>query len=368
MMNYIGIALTSYDIDICKVVADKLVDKKSQVDIFSAVMSESDSVSLHNIEKYLTVSKRLVYQSFTNDIKFDYLDKKLIIKTDDIKQKYRDGYVPIIIIPDEFLEKFTNHPFAEKIMMFRIDDNNLYKNPMLKKYNKCTYRIDSTHYDQICDLIEKLWQYRNSGGALSKDMVTKMLRCNMLIQNAKFENISYASYDLSLGDEYYYNGKVRTLDNNQPFLPIEPYDYIIASTKEMIAFPRDVVGRFDLVVGLFFEGIILSNSTQVDPGFNGKLFCLLFNTSNKTVYLKRGMKFSTIEFNKLIEPTEAYNGSHAYEDSMISYLPRNIMNGAINELKKDVEKLRSENTKMQQLYIASLAIMIAVLALKSIGG
>lgn len=27
-MNYIGIALTSYDINICKVIADKLADKK----------------------------------------------------------------------------------------------------------------------------------------------------------------------------------------------------------------------------------------------------------------------------------------------------------------------------------------------------
>lgn len=369
-MDYIGILLTGYDLNVCKKLANKLISESTEIEKFVPVLCETDSVELCSVEGYISIcaKKNLIYYSNTSDLKLEESGNRFIIKIDNIKEKYRSGYIPIIIVPDEFLRKFISCELNKNIMTIKIDDIKSSTDSSLKLYNKCTYRITLTDYDDVCTLIAKLWKHRECGGALSKDMILQMVKCNMLIRNGDIENVSYASYDLSLGDEYYYNGKVRALDNSQPFIPIEPYDYIIASTKEMIAFPRDVVGRFDLVVGLFFEGIILSNSTQVDPGFNGKLFCLLFNTSNKTVYLKRGMKFSTIEFNKLIEPTEAYNGTHAYEESMVSYLPRNIMNGAINELKKDVEKLRTENAKMQQLYVASLAIMIAVLALKVIGG
>lgn len=79
-MNYIGIALTSYDINICKVIADKLADKNPQLEKFSAVMSETDSVSVNNIKNYITVCKELIYKSFTNDIKIDHLDKNLLLK------------------------------------------------------------------------------------------------------------------------------------------------------------------------------------------------------------------------------------------------------------------------------------------------
>lgn len=231
------------------------------------------------------------------------------------------------------------------------------------QYTIYNIEIKDSAVEDVYHLILMLWQHRCSYGVLTRDMITQMVKCKMLIKNADINSISNASYDLLLGDEYYYAGKVKKLSNTEPFISIEPYDYIVASSKELVSIPRDVSGRFDLVVNLFFQGIILSNSTQVDPGFNGRLFCLLFNTSNKTVNLKRGKPFATIEFSKLCEPTTPYSGDYADEESISVYLPNNIMNGAINELKREVEELKKESKNMQNMYLSALSILIAVISI-----
>lgn len=364
-MNYYGIILIGYNIEVCGYIANYLASYDDNDYKSVPVKARTDFNQNRAVPDYIEniSSSTLIYNSCSEEIKLQMDRWRYIFNMSDVKKQYSSGNVPLMIVPDVFFDSLLSVKESLNFMIIRIDSEDTSTAIDCRLYNKCTYRIIYKDIDEVCGLIKKLWHYRNTGGALSRDIIEKMMKCGMLIRDYNYNSISHASYDLTLGDEYYYEGKVRRLDDSQPFIPIEPYDYIIASTKEMISFPRDVMGRFDLVVNLFFEGIILSNSTQVDPGFNGKLFCLLFNTSNKTVYLKRGMPFSTLEFNKLIEPTDGYNGSHAYEYSMVSYLPRNIMNGAINELKKDVEGLRKENSRMQQLYLTSLAIMIAVLAL-----
>ena len=64
-----------------------------------------------------------------------------------------------------------------------------------------------------------------------------------------------ASYDLSLGDEYYYGGRIRKLSESDPILLLAPYDYVIVTSHEVADFPREVTGRFDLTVSLFCQGL-----------------------------------------------------------------------------------------------------------------
>lgn len=225
------------------------------------------------------------------------------------------------------------------------------------------YKILNKDIEKTLELLEALWEYRNTGGILSERLIKLMIECGMLLEQADVENVSMASYDLSIGDEYYYAGQIKELSKKDPFISIEPYDYIIASCKELSNMPKDVCGRFDVAVNLFCQGIILSNGTQVDPGFRGKLFCLLFNTSNKTVFLKRGQHYATLEFNKLIEPTTPYNGKYQNKEEIIHYIPTNALQGAINELKKEIEGLKNESKNMQNMYLGVISLILAVISL-----
>lgn len=202
-----------------------------------------------------------------------------------------------------------------------------------------------------------------TGGVLPKRLITLMINCGMLLRNADIDNIKGASYDLSIGDEYYYSGKIKELTDKDPFILIEPYDYAIVTSKEIANMPRDVVGRFDLSVSLFCQGIILSNGPQVDPGFKGRLFCLLFNTSNALISLKRSQHYATLEFNKMIEPSESYQGKYQDKDKIVYYLPSNSMRGAINELKKEIEQVKKESKTLQNTFLAITSLILAIIAL-----
>lgn len=211
------------------------------------------------------------------------------------------------------------------------------------------------------EMVVSLWDYHNVGGVLSARLIHLMIECGILLEKASRENVSGASYDLSLGDEFFYGGRIRRLTDDEPILLIEPYDYAIVTSHEVSNLPNDVCGRFDLSVSLFAQGVILSNGPQIDPGFRGPLFCLLFNTSSSPVLLKRRQHYATLEFHKLVEPTFSYGGQYQAKD-LLHYLPSNAARGAINELKKELDQVQSESRNLQGIVYATLTLIVAILA------
>lgn len=238
------------------------------------------------------------------------------------------------------------------------------QNEIDRRYqDKTHYIINNIDIDSTVSLITLLWKYQNRGGALSQKIITSMIKCGMLLRNADPKMVKGASYDLRLGDEYYYDGKIQKLSDKKPFLTIEPYDYAVVSCRETAWMPRDIIAKFGLTVGLFCQGVILSNGPQIDPGFRGTLFCLLFNTSNRAVHLKRGKHYATIEFNKLIGYAGPYEGKYQGKTHIIDYIPENALHGAINELKKEVEHLKTESRNMQNIYLGVVALMFAIISI-----
>jgi len=81
------------------------------------------------------------------------------------------------------------------------------------------------------------------------------------------------------------------------------------------------------------------------------------------VVLKKREHYATIEFNKIIEPTNSYTGKYQDKDSIIHYLPSNTLQGGVNELKKEVEKLSRESRAVQNLFFAIVSLILAILAI-----
>lgn len=216
--------------------------------------------------------------------------------------------------------------------------------------------------DSAPDLLIWLWEHVGVGGILPSKIIDEMMRCGLLLQRIDKKKIKGASYDLSLGEEYFYGGTIHRLSDDSPLLTIGPYDYAIVTSREACNFPLDVSGRFDLSVGLFCQGIILSNGPQVDPGFRGPLFCLLFNTSSSSVTLKKGQHYATLEFHKLIEPTFSYEGKYLGK-SLVDYLPANVTQGAINVLKKELDQVRNESRSTYRANWIILAITVGTLGI-----
>lgn len=336
---------------------------------------------------------------YINDEDFDHLlkDNKLLINSTYRGKKYgitkieydkaiQENMVPVMVItPVSAMELLLRGKGKHMCIFLDADDETLIdrwikrsgikpdkkarkeffkQHTIDRKYrDKAHYIFNNADMSASVSLIAWLWECQNQGGALSQKTINNMIECGMLLRGADTKMTNGASYDLRLGDEYYYDGKIQKLSDKNPFLTIEPYDYAIVSCKETAWIPRDVIAKFGLTVGLFCQGVILSNGPQIDPGFRGTLFCLLFNTSNRAVHLKRGKHYATIEFTKLIGYAEPYEGKYQGKERIIEYIPENALHGAINELKKEVEHLKMESRNMQNIYLGVVALMFAIISI-----
>lgn len=337
------------------------------------------------------------YQYITEE-EFEKLDKeeKLLIRTryrskyygithEALKQVIDRGKYPLLILTPKVVSELEREENEKRGAFFTIFldapdeilDNRLKQreekiNENIRKQRKedrecakiCRYVINKTDLDleDAVHLIHYLWRHRDVGGVLPQKMIRLMIKCGMLLEDVNLNNIQGASYDLTLGDEYCRKGEVKTLDERNNFIVMEPGDYVLASSKEIANLPRDIAGRFDLSVGLFSQGVILSNGPQIDPGFKGRLFCLLFNTSSEKVHLKRGQHFTTIEFVKLIEPTIPYTGKYQNKIKISDYLSKMVEASAINKLIDDVKNLKKEKwwIKILPLVVAIVALILAI--------
>lgn len=330
-------------------------------------------------ESLLSKEKLLISSSYRN--------KKYGIRKTEYEKIIERKCIPVLVITASSACELLDGTGQEKFMSFFLDapndilydrwlerrkgSSNKMEEQAFRKQNETDrtfqseahYVISNTDVNATVSLITMLWDRKDQGGALSKKIIKSMIDCGVLLKNTDPEMIKGASYDLRLGDEYYYGGEVRKLSDTKPFLTIEPYDYAIVSCKETAWLPRDVIAKFGLTVGLFCQGIILSNGPQIDPGFHGTLFCLLFNTSNRPVHLKRGKHYATIEFVKTIGYADPYKGKYQEKESIIEYIPANALHGAINELKKEVEQLKQENRTMQNIYLGVVALMFAIISI-----
>ncbi len=311
-----------------------------------------------------------------------YRDKKYAITKTEIEEIIASGRLPILVMSPESVGEISTED-KEKFISFFIDadDEKLNQRLFIRDKRDVTqeilhqrevdrsfsdvpnYIIQNNDIEDSVSIINRLVDLFGVGGFLSERDIKLMIENGMLVKGAIDKNVKGASYDLRLGDEYYYGGKIRKIEKENLRLTIEPYDYAIVSSREEICLPKDVVAHFGLTVGLFCQGIILSNGQQVDPGFRGTLFCLLFNTSNRPVTIKRNEHYATIEFTKMNQFASKYKGKYQEKREIIDVLPANAMQGAINELKKEIEELKHESRSMQSIYISVISIIIAAISI-----
>ena len=104
-----------------------------------------------------------------------------------------------------------------------------------------------------------------------------------------------ASYQLTLGREAHVGGKQQRTD--QPGgITLEPHQVAVVSTRETLCIPRDVIARWSLRVTNIYEGLLWTGGPQVDPGWEGPLFCPIYNLAERTIVLKYKDPLFTMDF------------------------------------------------------------------------
>lgn len=206
---------------------------------------------------------------------------------------------------------------------------------------------------------------RNRGGLVDRGTMLSLLRAGTLLNPYDEGCTQTASYDLRLGDQLLFDGNLVQLTAQNPAFSIPPYSFIIAASLEQADLPKFFTGRFDLRVSNFLKGIILSNGPQVDPGFRGGLFCMLYNASDHPVPIKRTEHFATIEFHTtaLVAATERPTAYHAFANPQqlnaeILGRPGSKLLARIDAVTPKVSKVLSGWTATFSLISVALAVAV----------
>jgi len=155
---------------------------------------------------------------------------------------------------------------------------------------------DKTLREDPRDEVRANWQ----GAVLLSDEIERYStrEKNPLIDPFDRNNLKPARYKLSLGEDCRVGDKEYWLSDDNPDLVIEPYELAVVSTYESLNLPSFLIGRWDLKVKRVYEGLLWVGGPQVDPGYRGKLFCPLYNLSDKAIKLRYKETIATIDFIK----------------------------------------------------------------------
>lgn len=197
-------------------------------------------------------------------------------------------------------------------------------------------------------------------GVLSDYDIEKLIHADTLLTGITSTNIKPASYDLRLGSNVwiYEDGekkRISVLSGSNITLEIPPYSYVIVESDEQMKLPKFISARFDLKVSLFFKGIILSAAPQVEPGYRGIICSLLYNASNKSVSIKQGDHYATIEFITTSRVTKGYSDEHQNKYSITDHMNAEDITKEGSNLLTRIRKL--EKWKLEQI-IGAIAVLV----------
>jgi dCTP deaminase len=206
-------------------------------------------------------------------------------------------------------------------------------------------------------------------GILTKADILKRVKAKPpLIENFHSESLKSASYDLHLGNEFLKGGSYFKLDEkHNPYLEIPAHDVVVVCTEEKVNIPNDLVARFGLRFSLVMKGLVLNNEPQIDPGYQGRLFCLLYNLTDRSITLTYRQPFATIEFETTTTSTDRYTGQYQNAEHTSDVVKELLPRSGLKELSDNFRKMEKELTKkvdrFYTLFFTIITIVLAILGL-----
>jgi len=134
-------------------------------------------------------------------------------------------------------------------------------------------------------------------GVLLSDQIDYYAGAVRLIDPFDASCLRPASYDLTVGDEYYKNDCGKPL-RKEEVIEIPSNGLVYVKTKESFNIPYYLVGRYSLRVQQVYRGLLVDNGLQVDPGYCGPITVPVHNLTNDLRKLKYGEKFLSVDFTR----------------------------------------------------------------------
>jgi len=189
-----------------------------------------------------------------------------------------------------------------------------------------------------------------------------------LIENHKLDCIKSATYNLRIGEEYIKNGSFNKLNETKnPYLEIPQHDVVIVSTYEKINMPTNLVARFGIRLSFVMKGLVLANEPQIDPGYRGRLFCILYNLSDEPIIVRYKEPFATIEFQETKSDAPAYEDRYQGADHIFDVVRDKLPKSGLRRLGDEFRDLKNDllqrMDRLYTLFFTMIAIIMTILGI-----
>ena len=134
---------------------------------------------------------------------------------------------------------------------------------------------------------------------------------NPISDNELDECLDAASYKLRLGNEANVGGRRVAISDGQP-LVLPPHQVAVVKTHEEVNVPRFLIARWNLRVKWVYEGLLWVGGPQVDPGWQGALYCPIYNLAEREVVIPYMERVFTMDFTRTT-PFHEKKASYGYK-------------------------------------------------------
>lgn len=192
---------------------------------------------------------------------------------------------------------------------------------------------------------------------LTRRLIKEYVDRGDLIIDPFFDSrVEPASYDAGIGNKILASplgpderGEIITLTEESPEYSILTGQMVAVISEESFRFPLDLIsGNFGIKSHYARRGINSFRGPQLDPGWRGRVVLCLQNVGPEPVRVKLGEPFITIQFDRLEEPAEAYEGPHQDQDDFPQDQVDFILSARTTSL-AEIPKLRNEIKRLSTL-------------------
>jgi deoxycytidine triphosphate deaminase len=194
------------------------------------------------------------------------------------------------------------------------------------------------------------------------------------IQPCSRRNVRSASYDLRLGREYHSadgtsrlklgvcSMKIAELKpGSDEHIVLPPNQVVVVSCLEKVCLPDDMIGHLTLKQDILLQGLIMASQSQIDAGYRGWIYPLLYNLSDREVPLRLNSSMIRLELVRLSRPTDQpYEGD--YQERTLSESLKRPISSSLTSLNERVKKTRDQ-IRNTQIFAAVGAILLVTLPL-----
>lgn len=159
---------------------------------------------------------------------------------------------------------------------------------------------------------------------LGKSSLTRKINVDRLIDHYDPRCIKNCSYKVRIGKLIKpETGDIIDFQSSQSFC-LEPSEIILFESIEKINLPYNITASYSALYSVSSEGILLINSSMIEPGYSGLLSGVLLNFSSKKFVITKGCKIAKLNFFQ----TDEDNNANCISETIID---NDYLHGLINK-------------------------------------